>query len=174
MNNCSPTADEKPDLIQAFIEANIQQLLQGQRKIHHCVRQLDDQQLWWRPREEMNSIANILLHLSGNLRQWLISGLTAAPDTRQRQMEFDDRSGRSGEQLLQLLHDTLAEACETMRRLSTGELLRVRRVQQFDVNACQTMADSVCHFCGHVQEIVHMTRLLKENQYIFYFVPDQP
>ena len=59
------------------------------RLIKHCVNQLTDDQLWWRPSESMNSVANLLLHLCGNLRQWIVSGVGGAADVRERQKEFD-------------------------------------------------------------------------------------
>ncbi|MCP3696766.1 MAG: DUF1572 domain-containing protein, partial [Planctomycetaceae bacterium] len=55
------------------------------RIITHCLDQLNDDQTWWRPSESMNSIANLLLHLSGNVRQWIVSGVGGAPDVRKRQ-----------------------------------------------------------------------------------------
>ena len=57
----------------------------AQRLIKHCVNQLTDDQLWWRPSESMNSVANLLLHLCGNLRQWIVSGVGGAADIRERQ-----------------------------------------------------------------------------------------
>ena len=62
------------------------------RLINHCVNQLTDDQLWWRPSESMNSTANLLLHLCGNLRQWIVSGAGGTADGRERQKEFDARS----------------------------------------------------------------------------------
>ena len=60
-------------------------------KIRHCVAQLSDEQLWWRPAESMNSIGNLVLHLAGNLRQWIVSGVGGETDTRERGREFAER-----------------------------------------------------------------------------------
>ena len=66
---------QSPD--RAMISAAAEILAEGMVKIEHCVSQLSDDQLWWRPRPDMNSIANLMLHLSGNLRQWIIAGVGA-------------------------------------------------------------------------------------------------
>src|SRR5205814_10733439 len=83
-------------------------LAEGLRKIEHCLSQLSDEQLWWRPRPEMNSIANLLLHLSGNIRQWIIVPCTGVADSRNRPAEFSDRSNRSKQDVLAILRNTLA------------------------------------------------------------------
>ncbi len=80
------------------------------RKIKHCVKQLTDDQLWWRPSESMNSVANLLLHLCGNLRQWIVSGVGGAADIRERQQEFDERSSAPKTELMQQTEDAVAEA----------------------------------------------------------------
>lgn len=161
------------DELRAFLSAIKQQLDQGFQKIKHCVEQLDSEQLWWRPRPEMNSIANLLLHLSGNIRQWLIVGLEGSPDLRQRQLEFDDRSFAPSAELMAKLENTLAEAKQVIDSQTQQSLLHTRRVQEFDIDGFQTILDSVGHFSGHVQEIIHMTRFLKADRYRFYFVPQE-
>ena len=158
--------------LNAYLLSVQEQLQDGLKKIEHCLSQLTLEEIWWRPREEMNSIANLLLHLSGNLRQWLICGLTELPDERRRQEEFDERTRQSSEELLMRLKQTIDEACECINGQDWNALLASRRVQEFDCNGFQTIADSVCHFRGHVQEIIHMTRFQKGLEYRFDFIPD--
>ncbi len=141
------------------------------RKIKHCVDQLTDDQLWWRPSESMNSVANLLLHLSGNLRQWIVSGVGGAADVRERQNEFDQRDSASRTVLMQQIEDAIAEAKTALSEISAEELLRVRRIQGFDVTGMQAIFESVAHFRGHTQEIVHMTRCQLGDSFEFDFVP---
>ncbi len=141
------------------------------RKIKHCVNQLTDDQLWWRPSESMNSVANLLLHLCGNLRQWIVSGVGGTADVRERQKEFDERSSAPKTELMQQIEDVVAQAKAALSEMSAEELLRVRRIQGFDVTGMQAIFESVAHFRGHTQEIVHMTRCQLGNSYEFDFVP---
>ena len=141
------------------------------RIITHCVTQLTEDQLWWRPSESMNSIANLLLHLSGNVRQWIISGVGGVPDNRQRQREFDERNAIPRSRLLQQIEGTVAEAKTVLADQSAEELLRVRCVQGYDVSGMQAAFHSVSHFRGHTQEVVHMTRCQLGDDYEFDFVP---
>ena len=79
-------------------------------KLRKTVDALPPDALWWRPNEQANSVGNLLLHLEGNVRQWIIGGVGGAPDTRNRAGEFAAREGASKEELLARLDDTLTEA----------------------------------------------------------------
>jgi len=142
------------------------------RKIEHCVGQLSDEQVWWRPRPEMNSIANLMLHLSGHLRQWVVSGVGGAKDVRQRPLEFSDRSNRSKDEVMGVLKATVREADAVLGGLKAEGLLLRRRIQAYDKTIMGAVINAVPHFRGHVQEIIHMTReQLGAEKYRFDFVP---
>src|SRR5688572_1464565 len=79
-------------------------------KLRHAVRVLPADRLWWRPNEQSNSVGNLLLHLAGNVRQWIVSGLGGAPDTRDRDAEFAATSGENSAALLARLEDVLRDA----------------------------------------------------------------
>src|SRR5687768_7071535 len=93
----------------AFLQSSAAILRTCLHKIRHCLDQLSDEQVWQRPRPEMNSIANLLIHLTGNLRQWILGGAGGEPDTRNRPAEFTDRSMRSKSELLAALSAVIAE-----------------------------------------------------------------
>jgi len=141
------------------------------RKIEHCVGQLNDDQIWWRPRPEMNSIANLILHLSGNLRQWIVAGVGGSKDVRNRPLEFSDRSNRGKDEVISILKATVAEADKVLANVKPGELLSQRRIQGYDKTVIAAIIDTLAHFRGHVQEIIHITRQQLGEQYRFDFVP---
>ena len=147
-----------PDAESVFVGSARETLAEGLAKIEHCVAQLSDDQLWWRPRPEMNSIANLMLHLSGNVRQWIIAGVGGAKDARNRPGEFADRSNRSREQVLGILKSTVDDALAVLARQTADDLVSPRRIQGFDSNVSDAIFSSISHFRGHVQEIIHMTR----------------
>ena len=140
-------------------------------KIKHCVDQLSDDQVWWRPSESMNSVANLLLHLCGNLGQWIVAGVGGAADVRERQKEFDQRSQIPKSELLQQIERAVVDAKMVLSGISAEELLRIRPVQGNDVTGMQAILHSAAHFRGHAQEIVHMTRCQLGDSYEFDFVP---
>ncbi|MDG2383903.1 MAG: DUF1572 family protein [Pirellulaceae bacterium] len=157
----------------SLTQAANSELCEAMRRIRNCVSQLNEEQLWWRCDDSMNSIANLLLHLSGNVRQWIIAGVGCELDLRKRQAEFDARGSESGTDLMKQIDDTVARACEILSQVSEDDLVRVRTIQDFQVSGSRAILHSVAHFQGHTQEIVHITRRLLGEQYEFYFVPNE-
>jgi uncharacterized damage-inducible protein DinB len=159
------------DAVAAIREAACGELAAASKKIHHCLAQLTDEQVWWRPADGMNAIGNLLLHLCGNVRQWIIAGVGGAEDVRRRWEEFEQRTPIAKAELLARLDATVAEAVDVIHALSADALSRKRRIQSYDVTATKAIFDSIAHFRGHTQEIVHMTRCQLGNAYQFDFVP---
>jgi hypothetical protein len=158
-------------LATAVTHAASAELADALATIEHCVGQLSDDQVWHRQGEGLNSIGNLSLHLTGNLRQWAIAGLTGAADERRRPEEFRARGGVSREDLLRDLRTCVAETRTILSKISGEELLRVRTVQGFAVSGMAALWHTVAHFRGHTQEVIGMTRLLLGNDYRFQWVP---
>jgi hypothetical protein len=147
------------------------ELTEAFNRIKHCLAQLSDKQIWWRPSAAMNSIGNLILHLAGNVRQWIVSGVGGAKDERERQKEFDERGPIPGADLLNRLEAVVADAKTSFEKPSADEWQRVRRIQGFEVTAFAAALHSVAHFRGHQQEIVNLTRAQLGERYRFAFVP---
>ena len=166
-----PADDSHPsDAAVAFRESMRHELKAGLSRIEHCLRQLDDAGVWWRPVPEMNSIANLLLHLSGNLRQWIVATVGGQPDHRNRQAEFDDRSQRPKSELLATLKATVADVDRVLASLTAARLIERVKPQGYDTHVAGAITHSITHFCGHVQEIIHMTREQLRERYQFNLV----
>jgi hypothetical protein len=164
----SLTADE---FAAAVMNEAATELGKALERLAHCLDQLTDEQVWWRSSESMNSIGNLILHLCGNLGQWVVAGLGGTPDARDRPGEFAERSLIPKAELLDRLRSAVAESQRVLRGLSAAELLRVRRIQGFDVTGLWALFDAVPHFRGHTQEIVYRTRELLGDRYRFAWVP---
>jgi hypothetical protein len=167
-----PTADAI--IGAAYLSEARRQLAARLERIRHCVDQLDDAQLWWRPRDSMNSIANLILHLCGNLRQWVLAGAGGAADARDRPREFAERGPIPRAEVLGRLERVVAEAIALLARLPESVLLEPRRVQGFEETVLSAIFSSVAHLDGHTQEIVCLTRLQLGDAYRFAWTPATP
>src|SRR5690349_22048643 len=102
----------------AFVDCAVNFLLGDYLpKIERCLERLTDEQICWRPNEESNSIGNLILHLCGNARQWIVSGVGSRPGNRDRDAEFERRELIPRSELLNLLHSTLGDVEQTLRSL---------------------------------------------------------
>jgi uncharacterized damage-inducible protein DinB len=141
-------------------------------KIERCLERLTDEQVWWRAGESSNSVGNLLLHLEGNLRQWIVSGVGGAEDLRVRDREFSERRGVPREELLSRLRTTLAEADDVLARLDPAKLLELRRIQSLDVTVLSAVFHVVEHFSMHTGQIILVTKLLADADLAFYDFSD--
>jgi uncharacterized damage-inducible protein DinB len=138
-------------------------------KIERCLEKLSDEDVWWRANPESNSIGNLLLHLAGNARQWITSGLGAlGADQRVRQVEFDERSVIPGGVLLARLDATLKEVDGVLARLDPSSILERHLIQGHDVTALEAILHVVEHFSMHTGQIILITKMLKTEDLKFY------
>jgi hypothetical protein len=144
------------------------------RKIEHCLAQLTDADLWWRQHESHNSIQNVILHLCGNLRQWILHGVGGETDPRDRPGEFADREKRPKAELLATLREMVAKCDRVLVTCPAERLLERRRIQGFDTTVLTALFDTVSHFVGHQHQIVYITRLRLGDAYRFQWAPATP
>ena len=137
-------------------------------KIERCLELLTDEQIWWRANPQSNSIGNLLLHLSGNVRQWIVCGLGGAPDERDRDAEFAQRNMIPRDELLARLKQTLSEADGALAKFDAGKLLDNYSIQGCDVTALSAIFHVVEHFSMHAGQIIYITKQLTAGDLHFY------
>lgn len=141
-------------------------------KISRCLHSLTTEQIWWRPNEEANSIGNLILHLEGNMRQWIISGVGGASDIRRRQSEFDERRLIPAPELLEKISTTVYETCSIIVSLTEEQLLEPRTIQGKNVNVFHAVFRVVEHFSMHTGQILYITKLITRSSLEFYTFKD--
>jgi hypothetical protein len=152
-------------LLTTVVHAFTEDLDSALGRIEHCVGQLADEQVWWRPRPDLNSVGNLVLHLTGNVKQMIVSSLGGEPDDRDRPAEFAARGPVPKAELLCRLTDVANRAKAVLRATTAEELCRVRRVNTFDLTGAGAVVRCVAHFRGHTQEIIHLTRTILADHY---------
>ena len=152
-----------------FLEFSRHKLLgQFWPRIKECVSPLTAEQIWWRPNDASNSIGNLLLHLDGNVRQWLVASFNKDEDRRNRPAEFAAQSGLSAADLLSRLGATLDEAARVLDRLSVDELLAPYEIQGYHVRGLDAVYQVVEHFGLHYGQIVYIAKSLSGKDLGFY------
>jgi uncharacterized damage-inducible protein DinB len=137
-------------------------------KIQRCLDRLTDEQIWWRPNPDSNSIGNLVLHICGNARQWIVCGVGGAADHRIRDQEFGQREIVGREKLSELLTTTTNEVDLVLTSLNSELLLEVRTIQGKDVDVLEAVFHVAEHFSMHTGQIITLTKILSETDLSFY------
>ena len=153
------------DLRNALTHAIGDELDAALSRIAHCLSQLSEEQVWSRERPDMNSVGNLVLHLTGNVGQLIVSGIGGVADTRQRQAEFDARGPVPKATLLAGLTEVVGRAKAAFAAAEDAVLCSPITVGKYDWTGMQAVVRCVAHFRGHAQEIIHMTRALVGEAY---------
>ncbi len=129
-------------------------------RIADCLGRLTAERIWARGAENENAVGNLVLHLSGNVRQWIVAGVGGQPDIRQRDTEFAARGGLAAAGLAALLGEIVEEAAGVIERVAPDRLTERLMVQGYDVTVLEAIYAVVEHFAGHAGQIVYATKLL--------------
>jgi uncharacterized damage-inducible protein DinB len=142
-----------------FIEYSCSKLRQYLARVEDCLGRLDDAQIWWRGSENANSAGNLVLHLCGNITQWIGFGLGEHPDRRDRDAEFAARDGVSGAELRERFRAVIEDAVRVIRSVRPEQLTEMATVQNYHVTKLEVIYHVVEHCSGHVGQIIFLTKL---------------
>ena len=153
---------------QIFVQASSKKLDQLLSRIRDCVNKLEPDEIWARGHENENAIGNLVLHLSGNVRQWIISGVGGAPDKRERDAEFAARGGMETAELLGRLESAVKEATVVIGRVTPERLTQRVMIQKYDLTVLDAIFHVVEHFAQHTGQIIFATKMLTGEDLGFY------
>jgi len=151
-----------------IIDNCIMRMEENTSRIFACLDELNEEETWKRPNPASNSVANILLHLCGNIRQYAICSLGNLPDTRERDKEFSVTSGFTKNDLKEKLESTLKEAIKTINYISEEKLLNTYKVQGFQLSGIGIIIHVTEHYSYHTGQVIFWTKLLKNRGFNFY------
>ena len=137
-------------------------------RLRACVESLTDEQIWWRPNAPSNSVGNLLLHLNGNVRQWIVDAFRKQEDRRDRPAEFSAQGDASGAELLERLGATVNEALSVIAGLTEAELVAPMEIQGYQTTGLAAVYQVVEHFGLHFGQIAYITKMLQDRDLGFY------
>jgi uncharacterized damage-inducible protein DinB len=153
----------------AFLQFSSDKLTELSGRIEDCLSRLTADQIWTRNTDNENSIGNIALHLCGNVRQWILSGVGGQPDHRDRDSEFAARGGYQPAELAAKLKAVTGEAAEVIRKFPPERLAEQKTIQDvYDTTLMEAIYHVVEHFAGHTGQIIFATKLLTGRDLGYY------
>jgi uncharacterized damage-inducible protein DinB len=151
-----------------FIKDCIRYLNEYTKRVKTCLDMLTEEQVWQKPNEASNSIANLMLHLCGNMTQYVLSSLGSKPDLRERDKEFSATGGLSKEQLFEMLSAVVHSVIEEIQIHDEDSLLQTRMVQGFEKNGIAIILHITEHYSYHTGQIALLTKLMTNEDLGFY------
>ncbi len=156
------------DFITEFKANSIVNLEENTPRIKQCFGELTEQEVWVKPNGSLNSMGNLVLHLCGNMTQYIICALGGDADNRERDKEFAATGGYTKDELMHMLSVTVAIAAETIRHSLEPNLLKVHAVQGFELTGIGIINHVCNHYSYHTGQIAFWTKMLKEKDLAFY------
>jgi hypothetical protein len=157
------------DVTTLFLEYSRRKLIeQDWPRLRSCVEPLTEEQVWWRPNEASNSIGNLILHLNGNVGQWLVASFNRQEDNRNRPAEFNAKGAIPTAALLDQLGATMQAASQVLARLTPAELLAKYEIQGYTVSGLYAVYQVVEHFAMHYGQILYIAKNLSGKDLGFY------
>jgi len=158
-----------PSLSRIFIDRSIYWLTEEYpAKIAQCLDALPDGELWARTDANSNSIGNLLIHLNGNVTEWILGGIGKRDVARNRPAEFAAREGGRAKDLLDRLRTTLAASAEVIGALSAADLESACVIQGRETTVLGAIYHVVEHFAMHTGQIVLLTKMRVPGAIHFY------
>jgi hypothetical protein len=151
--------------------SNRMQQLSGRAEL--AMAQLDDSHMWYRSNPGDNAIGNLVLHLVGNLRQWILGGLAGQPDTRDRDSEFKTTAALSAVRLTEMLRATVEECRKTIESFPVGRITEARRIQETDTTVAYALVMAVSHLGLHVGQIQFIAKAILKDSYKVAWIPPE-
>lgn len=151
-----------------FIKDCSRHLNEYTKRVKICLDMLSEEQVWQKPNEASNSIANVMLHLCGNMTQYVLSALGGRPDNRERDKEFAAKSGYTKAQLFEKLSAVVHSVIEEIQIHDEDSLLKTRTVQGFEKNGIAIILHITEHYSYHTGQIALLTKLMTNEDLGFY------
>jgi uncharacterized damage-inducible protein DinB len=137
-------------------------------RIKQCLATLSTDEIWHRPNQNVVSVGNLMLHLQGNLRQWILSGLGGQPDHRQRDHEFNHTDPLPAAELVQQLDALTAEVETVLDQLTPADLVATYRVQGYHETGVAILMHVTEHFSYHTGQITYFVKTRKNIDMKYY------
>lgn len=152
-------------VITGYVPSKLDQLA---GRIADCVARLSYDQIWARGSENENAVGNLVLHLCGNVRQWIVSGVGGAPDVRNRDAEFDARGGLEPDELGSRIRSIVCEANGVIGKLTAERLGERVTIQGYSLTVAEALLHVLEHFSHHTGQIIFATKLATGQDLGYY------
>lgn len=160
--------DKEAQLVEELVKNALYRMDESTRMINKSLNNISEKEIWQNPNDSLNSIGNLILHLCGNMTQYIISSLGELEDERNRDAEFQTKDGLNKEELIKKLENTVDDAKRVIFDAKPEQLVKIRSVQGFSFSGVGVIMHAVEHFSYHTGQIAFWVKLLRDKDLGFY------
>ncbi len=160
--------DKEAQLVEELVKNALYRMDESTRMIKKSLSEVSEDEVWQKPNPSLNSIANLMLHLCGNISQYVISSLGETEDKRNRDVEFSATSGISKDELIEKLEDVVDTSKRVIFDATPNQLVKIRSVQGFSFSGVGIILHAVEHYSYHTGQIAFWVKQLKNKDLGFY------
>jgi hypothetical protein len=159
------------DSTRLIVRETAVQMRQYRDRAVFCIDQLDEAHIWYRPNPVSNSIENLILHMTGSLREWSLGGIGNLPLSRDRPAEFSATSGQTKSELVGLLQDMVNKCSEIIDSIPAERISEKKLIQGEEVTIARALVGAVSHFGFHVGQMHYIAKMLLSHAYLDSWKP---
>lgn len=148
----------------------IQKFEEIEKRIQLVLDQLNDEQVNWRPNEASNSIANLIVHIRGNIGERIASGIRKEPNTRDRDQEFEPVQ-LTKEELKRIVRDSFGEVVDTLQTIGPDVLAQTQLVRSRERMNLEVLITCATHFSEHMGQMLYIAKLCLDDRYVTTSIP---
>ena len=160
--------DKEARLVEEIVENALYRMDESTRMIKKSLAEISEDEVWQKPNPSLNSIANLMLHLCGNISQYVISSLGETEDKRNRDDEFSVTGGLTKDELFTKLESVVDDAKRVIFNVTPNQLVKMRSVQGFSFSGVGIILHAVEHYSYHTGQITFWVKQLKNKDLGFY------
>lgn len=152
-------------IAEEFIKECNARIESSSNRLIHCIEQLNENNIWWKPNTKMNSIGMLIIHICGSFRQWAITSINNEEDIRHRPDEFSNETQFTKSELIEKIITLKTDFCKAINKIDVSQLTEKRVVQGFDTTIIRAVFRALTHLEGHIGQIVLLTRIQSGDNY---------
>ncbi len=135
--------------------------------------QIKDEDFFWSPDEESNSIAVIIRHLSGNMISRWTDFLTTdgEKESRKRDEEFERVFYTDKDDIMSRWEKGWKRLFDTLGSLSENDLMKEVRIRNEPHTVIQAINRQLTHYAYHIGQIVYIGKHLEDGGWKSLSIP---
>lgn len=142
--------------------------LESYHRIFKCLSMISEEELWFTPNKNTPSMGSLILHLCGNCKEWVLSGIGNEPNNRDRDKEFEKHPNIKKSDLVFVMENLKVKMTEVVETIDDDELNKFVRIRDWNESIFSVLIHVIEHFAYHTGQITTLSKLICNRPTNYY------